>query len=175
MRQTAQIVYNGIALTPAGGNSFQFAPEFIPTSTASNMLGTTFLPANTLAVGNTFKLTCYGTIQEGAAFITQNFRLYALNTVTISPIQLISITNTETVTTVTRWKLDIVFQMRAIGISASMVINGDLAIGNTNQSITNTLVSFDSTVGQQLLGTIYYGTNNLSNIFTTDMTSLTTL
>ena len=128
-----------------------------------------------MSVGNTFKLSCYGTTREGNNGIIQNFRLYALNTVTITPIQLISISNTESVTTLSRWKLDIVFQIRAIGISASMVINGDLAIGNTNQSITNTLVSFDSTVGQQLLGTIYFDTNNINNTFTTDISSLTTL
>ena len=175
MSQRAQIIYNGIALTPAGGNTFQFAPSFIPTSTASNIRGSTFIPANTMAVGNTFKLSCYGTTREGNNGIIQNFRLYALNTVTITPIQLISISNTESVTTLSRWKLDIVFQIRAIGISASMVINGDLAIGNTNQSITNILISFDSTVGQQLLGTIYFDTNNINNTFTTDISSLTTL
>lgn len=175
MRQTAQISYNGIALTPAGGNTFQFAPSFIPTATANNISGVAFIPANTMTVGNTFKLTCYGTIQEGTVGITQNFRLYALNTSTISAIQLISITNTETVTIVSRWRLDIVFQIRTIGASASMVINGDLAIGNTNQSITNTTINFDSTAGQQLIGTIYYDTNNSSNNFTTDITSLRTL
>ena len=175
MRQTAQISYTGATLTPAGGNTFQFAPSFIPTSTASNISGSTFIPANTMTVGNTFKLTCYGTIQEGSTAITQNFRLYALNTSTISAIQLISITNTETVTIVSRWRMDIVFQIRTIGASASMVINGDLAIGNTNQSITNTTVNFDSTVGQQLLGTIYFDTNNAGNTFTTDISSLTTL
>jgi len=175
MRQTQQISYTGATLTPAGGNTFQFAPSFIPTSTANNISGIAFIPANTLAVGNTFKLTCYGTIQEGSTAITQNFRLYALNTSTISAIQLISITNTETVTTITRWKLDIVFQIRTIGAIASMVINGDLAIGNTNQLITNTTVNFDSTAGQQLLGTIYFDTNNAGNTFTTDIASLTTL
>ena len=175
MRQTQQISYNGVALTPAGGNTFQFAPSFIPTATANNISGTAFIPANTMTVGNTFKLTCYGTIQEGSTAITQNFRLYALNTSTISAIQLISITNTETVTIVSRWRMDIVFQIRTIGASASMVINGDLAIGNTNQSITNTTVNFDSTVGQQLLGTIYFDTNNAGNTFTTDITSLRTL
>lgn len=175
MRQKQQISYNGVALTPAGGNTFQFAPSFIPTATANNISGTAFIPANTMTVGNTFKLTCYGTIQEGTVGITQNFRLYALNTSTISTIQLISITNTETVTIVSRWRMDIVFQIRTIGASASMVINGDLAIGNTNQSITNTTVNFDSTAGQQLIGTIYYDTNNSSNNFTTDITSLRTL
>lgn len=175
MRQTAQISYTGATLTPAGGNTFQFAPSFIPTATANNISGTAFIPANTMTVGNTFKLTCYGTIQEGSTAITQNFRLYALNTSTISAIQLISITNTETVTIVSRWRMDIVFQIRTIGASASMVINGDLAIGNTNQSITNTTVNFDSTVGQQLLGTIYFDTNNAGNTFTTDITSLRTL
>ena len=78
-------------------------------------------------------------------------------------------------TTITRWKLDIVFQIRTIGAIASMVINGDLAIGNTNQLITNTTVNFDSTAGQQLLGTIYFDTNNAGNTFTTDIASLTTL
>ena len=175
MRQTAQISYTGATLTPAGGNTFQFAPSFIPTATANNISGTAFIPANTMTVGNTFKLTCYGTIQEGTTAITQNFRLYALNTSTISAIQLISVINTETVTATIRWKLDIVFQIRTIGASASMVINGDLAIGNTNQSITNTTVNFDSTAGQQLIGTIYYDTNNSSNNFTTDITSLRTL
>lgn len=175
MRQTAQISYTGATLTPPGGNTFQFAPSFIPTSTASNISGSTFIPGNTMAVGNTFKLTCYGTIQEGTTAITQNFRLYALNTSTISAIQLISITNTETVTILSRWRMDIVFQIRTIGASASMVINGDLAIGNTNQSITNTTVNFDSTAGQQLIGTIYFDTNNSSNNFTTDITSLRTL
>lgn len=175
MRQTAQISYTGATLTPAGGNTFQFAPSFIPTATANNISGTAFIPANTMTVGNTFKLTCYGTIQEGTTAITQNFKLYALNTSTISAIQLISITNTETVTIVSRWRMDIVFQIRTIGASASMVINGDLAIGNTNQSITNTTVNFDSTAGQQLIGTIYYDTNNSSNNFTTDITSLRTL
>lgn len=175
MRQTAQISYTGATLTPAGGNTFQFAPSFIPTATANNISGTAFIPANTMTVGNTFKLTCYGTIQEGTTAITQNFKLYALNTSTISAIQLISVINTETVTATIRWKLDIVFQIRTIGASASMVINGDLAIGNTNQSITNTTVNFDSTAGQQLIGTIYYDTNNSSNNFTTDITSLRTL
>lgn len=175
MRQTAQISYTGATLTPPGGNTFQFAPSFIPTSTASNISGSTFIPGNTMAVGNTFKLTCYGTIQEGSTAITQNFRLYALNISTISEIQLISITNTETVTIISRWRMDIVFQIRTIGASASMVINGDIAIGNTNQSITNTTVNFDSTVGQQLIGTIYFDTNNAGNTFTTDISSLTTL
>jgi hypothetical protein len=175
MRQTQQIIYNGAALTPAGGNTFQFAPSFIPTATASNISGTAFIPGNTMAVGNTFKLTCYGTIQEGNNGIIQNFRLYALNTTTISAVQLISVNNQELVTIVSRWRLDIVFQIRAVGVNASMVINGDLAIGNTNQSITNTTVNFDSTAGQQLIGTIYYDTNNSSNNFTTDITSLRTL
>jgi hypothetical protein len=175
MRQTTRISYTGATLTPAGGNSFQFAPSFIPTATASNILGTTFLPANTMSVGNTYKFSCYGTMQEGNNGIIQNFRLYALNTVTITPIQLISINNVELVTSVTRWKLDIVFQIRALGVNASMVINGDLAIGNTNQMITNTTIIFDSTVGQQLIGTIYYDTNNAGNNFTTDISSLSTL
>jgi len=172
---TQRIIYNGAALTPAGGNTFQFAPSFIPTATASNISGTAFIPGNTMAVGNTFKLTCYGTIQEGNNGIIQNFRLYALNTTTISAVQLISVNNQELVTIVSRWRLDIVFQIRAVGVNASMVINGDLAIGNTNQSITNTTVNFDSTAGQQLIGTIYYDTNNSSNNFTTDITSLRTL
>lgn len=175
MRQTAQISYTGVTLTPPGGNTFQFAPSFIPTSTATNISGSTFIPGNTMAVGNTFKLSCFGTMTEGNNGIIQNFRLYALNTVTISTIQLININNTELVSTTTRWKLDIVFQIRTIGASASMVINGDLAIGNTNQSITNTTVNFDSTAGQQLIGTIYYDTNNAGNTFTTDISSLTTL
>ncbi|NBV37943.1 MAG: hypothetical protein EBR94_11820, partial [Bacteroidetes bacterium] len=56
MRQTQQISYTGATLTPAGGNTFQFAPSFIPTATANNISGVAFIPANTLAVGNTFKL-----------------------------------------------------------------------------------------------------------------------
>lgn len=175
MRQTQQIAYNGVALTPALGNSFQFAPSFIPTATANNISGATFIPGNSMSVGNTFKLSCYGTLQEGNNGIIQNFRLYALNTTTITDVLLISINNLELVTTLTRWKLDIIFQIRSIGPAATMVINGDLSIGNSNQLITNTTVSFDSTAGQQLLGTIYFDTNNASNIFTTDIASLTTL
>jgi len=175
MRQTQQISYTGATLTPAGGNTFQFAPSFIPTATANNISGVAFIPANTLAVGNTFKLLSIGTMQEGNNGIIQNFRLYALNTSTISAIQLISINNVELATSLTRWKLEIYFQIRTIGASASMVINGDLTIGNTNQLITNTTVNFDSTAGQQLIGTIYYDTNNAGNTFTTDITSLTTL
>ena len=175
MRQTQQISYTGATLTPAGGNTFQFAPSFIPTSTANNISGIAFIPANTLSVGNTFKLLSIGTMQESNNGIIQNFRLYALNTSTISAIQLISINNIELVTSLTRWKLEIYFQIRTIGASASMVINGDLTIGNTNQLITNTTVNFDSTAGQQLIGTIFFDTNNAGNTFTTDITSLTTL
>jgi len=175
MRQTQQISYTGATLTPVGGNTFQFAPSFIPTSTANNISGIAFIPANTLSVGNTFKLLSIGTMQESNNGIIQNFRLYALNTSTISAIQLISINNIELVTSLTRWKLEIYFQIRTIGASASMVINGDLTIGNTNQLITNTTVNFDSTAGQQLIGTIFFDTNNAGNTFTTDITSLTTL
>jgi hypothetical protein len=175
MRQTTQILYTGVDLTPTFGNSYQFAPSFIPTSTASNISGATFIPGNTMAPGNTFKLSCFGTMQEGNNGIIQNFRLYALNINTLTDILLISINNTELVTTLTRWKLDIVFQIRTIGVGASMVINGDLAIGNTNQLITNTTVNFDSTAGQQLIGTIYFDTNNINNNFTTDISTLSTL